>query len=70
VLGEVRVTGVPIRFYATPGSVRLHPPLLGEHTRALLGELGYSAEEAQGLIRDGLVADNAAIEALGGARRT
>lgn len=63
VLGEVRVTGVPIRFYATPGSVRLHPPLLGEHTRALLGELGYSAEEAAAMIRDGLVADNAEIEA-------
>lgn len=60
-LGEVRVTGVPIRFYATPGSVRLHPPLLGEHTRALLGELGYGAEEAAAMIRDGLVADNPEI---------
>lgn len=68
-LGEVRVTGVPIRFYATPGSVRLHPPLLGEHTRALLGELGYSAHDVAALIRDGVIADNAEIEARRAARR-
>ncbi|MBK6583804.1 MAG: CoA transferase [Gammaproteobacteria bacterium] len=61
-LGEVRVTGVPIRFYETPGSVRLHPPLLGEHTFELLGELGYSAEEAAALVREGLVADHGEIE--------
>ena len=61
-LGEVRVTGVPIRFYETPGSVRLHPPMLGEHTRALLDELGYSAQEAEALVRAGLVADHEEIE--------
>ena len=37
-LGPVDVTGVPIRFYDTPGSIRRHPPLLGEHTREILEE--------------------------------
>jgi hypothetical protein len=40
----------------------LHPPLLGEHTRTLLGELGYSAEDVAALIRDGVIADNPEIE--------
>jgi hypothetical protein len=36
--------------------------LLGEHTFELLGELGYSAEEAAALVREGLVADHGEIE--------
>ncbi len=30
----------PLKFSATPANVRLHPPKLGEHTQALLDELG------------------------------
>jgi formyl-CoA transferase/CoA:oxalate CoA-transferase len=37
--GPIRVTGVPVRLSETPGSVRTPPPRLGEHTRAVLGEL-------------------------------
>ena len=29
----------------TPGTVRLPPPRLGEHTRAVLAELGFTTEE-------------------------
>jgi len=32
----VRVLGVPIRLHATPGGVRLAPPVLGQHTDAVL----------------------------------
>jgi crotonobetainyl-CoA:carnitine CoA-transferase CaiB-like acyl-CoA transferase len=35
----------PVEFSATPGAIRLPPPRLGEHTAALLAELGYRAEE-------------------------
>jgi crotonobetainyl-CoA:carnitine CoA-transferase CaiB-like acyl-CoA transferase len=38
--GQVRTSGVPLRFSATPGSVRRPPPLQGEHTREVLAELG------------------------------
>jgi crotonobetainyl-CoA:carnitine CoA-transferase CaiB-like acyl-CoA transferase len=55
-LGPVRVTGVPIHFHGTPGSVRLAPPVKGQHTRAILAELGYRSEEIEALVRDASVA--------------
>jgi crotonobetainyl-CoA:carnitine CoA-transferase CaiB-like acyl-CoA transferase len=33
----------PFRMSATPGTIRTRAPLLGEHTDAVLGELGYGA---------------------------
>jgi crotonobetainyl-CoA:carnitine CoA-transferase CaiB-like acyl-CoA transferase len=44
-LGEVRSIANPIRFSNTPVTYRLPPPLLGEHTREILQELGYSGHE-------------------------
>jgi crotonobetainyl-CoA:carnitine CoA-transferase CaiB-like acyl-CoA transferase len=35
----------PVDFSATPAGFRLPPPRLGEHTEALLAELGYDAAE-------------------------
>jgi formyl-CoA transferase len=55
VAGRVRAPGIPVRMSGTPPSVREHPPLLGEHTDAILAELGYSAEEIAALRRDGAV---------------
>lgn len=40
--GEVRTSGVPIRFSATEASVRRPPPACGEHTREILAELGLT----------------------------
>ena len=34
----------PVRFSETPAGVRSHAPLRGEHTEAILTEVGYSAE--------------------------
>lgn len=68
-LGKVGVTGVPIRFYGTPCEVRKHPPLLGEHTRELLLEAGYTEVEIAELIATGLAADHAEIERQRAARR-
>lgn len=46
VAGALRVTGVPIKLSATPGAVRTPPPLLGEHTDAILAaDVGLSKEE-------------------------
>jgi CoA:oxalate CoA-transferase len=41
--GPVRVTGFPIKLSATPARVRRPAPRLGEHTDAILTELGYDA---------------------------
>jgi crotonobetainyl-CoA:carnitine CoA-transferase CaiB-like acyl-CoA transferase len=43
---------VPLRLSETPGSIRHRAPTLGEHTDAILAELGYSGAEISGL-RDG-----------------
>jgi crotonobetainyl-CoA:carnitine CoA-transferase CaiB-like acyl-CoA transferase len=53
-LGTVRVTGSPIRFSRTPVRVDRAGPLLGEHTREILGELALP--DADALERDGVVA--------------
>lgn len=36
--GTVRVVGPPVKFSDTPASIRLAPPLLGQHTKDVLGE--------------------------------
>lgn len=53
--GEIRVVGVPVKFSKTPGAIRLAPPLVGEHTDAVLSELGYSGAEIEGLRREGVI---------------
>ena len=48
-LGAVKQAGIPIKLSDTPGSIRRHPPLLGEHTAEVLGEIGYSEEDVRRL---------------------
>ncbi len=43
------VIETPFRMSATPGTIRSRPPLLGEHTDALLAELGYDTIAITGL---------------------
>jgi formyl-CoA transferase/CoA:oxalate CoA-transferase len=54
-LGAVRVTGVPVKLSGTPGSVRTGPPTLGQHTAAVLTELGYDAAAIDALHASGAV---------------
>ncbi len=53
--GRVRAPGIPIRMDGTPPSIRLHPPLLGEHTDEILGEAGFTDTEISKLRKDGAV---------------
>ena len=48
---KVRLVGSPINLSRTPVTYRRHPPLVGEHTREILRELGYSEEEIEKLRR-------------------
>jgi crotonobetainyl-CoA:carnitine CoA-transferase CaiB-like acyl-CoA transferase len=52
--GEVRLAGFPVKLSATPPSARRHPPRLGEHTEAILGELGYTPAEVDTLVTSGV----------------
>jgi crotonobetainyl-CoA:carnitine CoA-transferase CaiB-like acyl-CoA transferase len=45
----------PIRFSATPVSYDQPPPLLGEHTAEVLGELGYSEIEIKVMAKQGVI---------------
>lgn len=49
-LGPINVTGVPLHFGETPGAVRSHPPMLGEHTDQILADLGYTPEQVDELV--------------------
>jgi crotonobetainyl-CoA:carnitine CoA-transferase CaiB-like acyl-CoA transferase len=55
VAGRVRAPGIPVRMSETSASVRRAPPLLGEHTDEVLGELGYEPDDIQRLHTDGAV---------------
>jgi formyl-CoA transferase len=52
--GAIRVVGPPYRFSETPPSVRLPPPLLGQHTDEVLRELDYD-DAAIGALREARV---------------
>ena len=56
--GRIRQARPPTRFAASPASVRRLAPRLGEHSREVLREAGYSAAEI-----DDLVASRAVGEA-------
>jgi crotonobetainyl-CoA:carnitine CoA-transferase CaiB-like acyl-CoA transferase len=55
--GEVGVLRHPVTLSDTPTAIRNGPPSPGEHTRAVLGELGYSSAEIEALMASGAAAD-------------
>ena len=51
----MRMAGQPMSLSRTPSRLRTPPPELGEHTDAVLRELGFSAEEIAALRKAGAV---------------
>jgi len=53
VAGATKAIGFPIKFSDTPGQTGRSAPVLGEHTREILDEAGYSGEEINALFLSG-----------------
>jgi crotonobetainyl-CoA:carnitine CoA-transferase CaiB-like acyl-CoA transferase len=54
--GRMRTLGLPVKFSGTPGAVATGAPLLGEHSRAILREHGYTDAQVEALVEAGVVA--------------
>ncbi len=54
--GRTRAIGLPVKLSATPGRVTRPAPLLGEHTREVLAEFGFTADEIGRLLAEGAAA--------------
>ena len=53
--GSYRMPGHPVRFSRPPVRAASGAPALGEHSEALLGELGYTPDEIAALKQAGIV---------------
>jgi crotonobetainyl-CoA:carnitine CoA-transferase CaiB-like acyl-CoA transferase len=53
--GRVKAIGHPIKFSGTPGEASRAAPLLGEHSREILGQLGYTPADIEALQSSGAV---------------
>ena len=52
---NLKLLKAPIMVDGTLAPIRSRPPLAGEHTDAILGELGYSATEIAALLEAGAI---------------
>jgi crotonobetainyl-CoA:carnitine CoA-transferase CaiB-like acyl-CoA transferase len=54
--GRIRMCDPPVRFSDAPSSIRRMQPRLGEHSREVLGEAGYSSQDLDRMVSDGVTA--------------
>ena len=55
-IGTLQLAGIPIRHSETPATIRLPPPLLGEHTDEILADvLAYPPEKIEALRQQGAI---------------
>lgn len=54
-IGEFKTLGMPLHFSRSSRKKQSFPPKLGEHTISILENLGYSEEEIQDILKDGIV---------------
>jgi formyl-CoA transferase len=49
-----KMTGIPIKFSRTPGSIRSLPPKFAEHTKEILAQAGVAQEQIDHLVDSGI----------------
>jgi formyl-CoA transferase/CoA:oxalate CoA-transferase len=49
------MVGFPTKLSRTPGTLRLPPPLLGQHTEEVLQNIGFSDEDITVMRKDGTI---------------
>jgi crotonobetainyl-CoA:carnitine CoA-transferase CaiB-like acyl-CoA transferase len=59
-LGRIKVHGLPVKLTQTPGEVRQAAPTLGQHSEAILREVGYAIEEIHEFMAKGITAAGSA----------
>ena len=52
-LGRVQTLGIPVKFSQTPGKIRSGAPVYGEHSREILSEYGFGADEIAAFEKEG-----------------
>jgi crotonobetainyl-CoA:carnitine CoA-transferase CaiB-like acyl-CoA transferase len=52
--GKVKTLGLPVKFSATPGGITRPAPLLGQHSRAILAEIGYNEQQIEQMAAQGV----------------
>jgi crotonobetainyl-CoA:carnitine CoA-transferase CaiB-like acyl-CoA transferase len=53
--GKTKVLGLPVKFSKVPGSIDRAAPVLGQHTREVLEEFGYSGKTITEFFEQGIV---------------
>jgi len=56
--GPTRALGCPIHFSRTPTSITRPAPMLGEHSRELLREYGYTDAQIDGFVADNVIQES------------
>lgn len=56
-IGQVRVLGPAAKMSETPPSVRTAGPMLGQHSREVLTEIGYGDAQITDLLAAGIIAE-------------
>ena len=57
---DLKVPSSPLKLMETPASLRMPPPLLGQHNGDILRELGYQPEQVEKLREKGVIGSNGA----------
>lgn len=57
--GHVKTPGFPYKFHRTPATVERGAPLVGQHTREVLADLGFDTAAVDALLAEGAIAETA-----------